>query len=96
MRAHEVVRRPLVLTEKGNLLKESLNQVVFEVAEGANKIEIKQAVQQLFKVTVLGVNTLRVRGRMRRMGRTTAKTANWKKAIVSLKKGDKIEFFEGT
>lgn len=96
MRAEDIIKRPLILTEKGNHLRESENQYSFEVARGANKAQIRGAVEALWKVSVLKVHTLNVRGRMRRMGRGHAKTQNWKKAIVSLKKGDTIDFFEGT
>lgn len=90
----QIVRRPIVLTEKGSDMRESMNKLIFEVARDANKIEIKNAIQKLFSVTVIDINTMVVRGRMRRMGRTYGKTQNWKKAIVTLKKGDKIEYFE--
>jgi large subunit ribosomal protein L23 len=96
MRAEEIIKRPLVLTEKGNRLREEENQYLFEVARGANKTQIRTAVETLWKVSVLKVHTLNVRGRMRRMGRGHAKTQNWKKAVVSLKDGDSIDFFEGT
>jgi large subunit ribosomal protein L23 len=92
--AQDVLVRPLVMTEKGNRLREAHNQVLFEVVKDANKAEIKKAVAALFRVTVLDVRTLVVRGKMRRMGRELGKTRNWKKAIVTLKEGDKIEFFE--
>lgn len=91
-----VLKRPLILTEKGNRLRESVNQYLFEVDRGANKIEIKKAVETLFKVSVNDVHTMIVRGRMRRMGRGHSKTQNWKKAIVTLAEGESIEFFEGT
>ena len=96
MRAEEIIKRPLILTEKGNQLREEENQYLFEVARNANKTQIRTAVETLWKVSVLKVHTLNVRGRMRRMGRGHAKTQNWKKAIVSLKDGDSIDFFEGT
>jgi large subunit ribosomal protein L23 len=96
MAPEHVIKRPIVLTEKSRVLQEQGNQVVFEVDRKANKIEIRNAVQSLFKVTVTDVNTLVVRGKMRRMGRGYAKTQNWKKAIVTLKEGDKIAFFQGT
>lgn len=95
MRPEEIIKRPLVLTEKGNRLREGENQYLFEVARDANKTEIRNAVEKLWAVSVLKVHTLNVRGRMRRMGRGHAKTQNWKKAIVSLKTGDSIDFFEG-
>ena len=90
----QIIRRPIVLTEKGSDMRESMNKLIFEVARDANKIEIKNAIQTLFNVTVLDINTMIVRGRLRRMGRRYGKTQNWKKAIVTLKKGDKIEYFE--
>ena len=96
MRAEEIIKRPLILTEKGNRLREEDNQYLFEVARDANKTQIRGAVEALWKVSVLKVHTLNVRGHMRRMGRGHAKTQNWKKAIVSLKEGDTIDFFEGT
>ena len=92
MRADTILRRPIVLTEKASLLKEK-NQVVFEVARAANKAQIKDAVQSMFGVNVLDVNTLVMRGKERRMGRGHAKTQNWKKAIITLKEGDSIDFF---
>ena len=95
LRPEDIIKRPLVLTEKGNLLRERENQYLFEVATAANKIQIRNAVETLFSVKVEKVHTMIVRGRMRRMGRGTAKTRNWKKAIVSLKEGESIDFFEG-
>jgi large subunit ribosomal protein L23 len=93
MNPENVIRRPIMLTEKANLLR-TKNQVVFEVAREANKVEIRDAVQKLFNVKVTDVNTLVMRGKDRRMGRGYAKTQNWKKAIVTLKEGDSIDFFE--
>jgi large subunit ribosomal protein L23 len=95
MQVENVIKRPLLLTEKGNVLREKQNTFLFEVDRRANKIQIKQAVETLFNVKVTDVRTLIVRGHTRRMGRGYAKTPNWKKAIVSLKDGDSIEFFEG-
>jgi large subunit ribosomal protein L23 len=89
----QVIRRPIILTEKANALREKDNQIVFEVARAANKVQIKDAVQKLFKVQVTHVNTMIMRGKYRRMGRGHAKTQNWKKAIVTLKQGDSIDFF---
>ena len=93
MTPEQIIRRPIVLTEKANLLREKNNQVVFEVARDANKVEIKDAVQKLFNVKVESVNTIVMRGKERRMGRGYAKTQNWKKAVVTLKEGDSIDFF---
>jgi large subunit ribosomal protein L23 len=88
-----LIRRPIILTEKSNRLREG-NQVIFEVAQDANKIQIKDAIQKLFKVTVIDVNTMNYRGKERRMGRGYGKLQNWKKAIITLKEGDQIQFFD--
>jgi large subunit ribosomal protein L23 len=95
MQIEDIIKRPLMLTEKGNILRETQNQFLFEVDRRANKIQIREAVEKLFQVKVTDVRTLIVRGHMRRMGRGYEKTRNWKKAIVSVKEGDTIEFFEG-
>lgn len=95
MKPDTIIRRPIVLTEKSNRLREK-NIVVFEVLREANKIQIKDAVQKLFKVKVTDVNTLVMRGKDRRMGRGYAKMQNWKKAMVTLKEGDSIDFFAET
>ncbi len=92
---HDVLVKPLILTEKGETLKEEQNKVLFEVAMAANKIEIKQAVESHFDVNVIDVNTMTVRGKPGRIGRRIAKRPNWKKAVVTLADGDTIEFFEG-
>jgi large subunit ribosomal protein L23 len=91
---HQVVQRPL-LTEKGTRLKDEANQYLFRVAKRANKVEIKQAIETLFKVTVIDVHTLPVRGKAKRLGRFQGKQADWKKAIATLKAGDSIELYEG-
>ena len=100
MTPEQVIRRPIILTEKATLLREKNNQVIFEVARDANKVQIRDAVQRLFKVNVTDVNTMLMRGKERRMGRGRGKMQNWKKAIVTLKEGDSIDFFadaaEGT
>ena len=95
MHPEDIIKRPLVLTEKGNALREEENQYLFEVDQRANKTEIRNAVEELFDVKVEKVRTLIVRGRVRRMGRGWAKTQNWKKAMVSVKDGETIDFFEG-
>ena len=95
MHVEDVIKRPLYLTEKGAKLREEQNKYTFEVDLEANKLQIKDAVETLFKVTVDDVHTLVMRGHMRRMGRTYAKTRNWKKAIVTVREGDSIDFFEG-
>lgn len=92
--SHEIIRRAL-LTEKGTDLKDRANQYLFEVARNANKIEIKRAVESLFRVSVLSVRTLSVKGKKKRVGRLVGRTPGWKKAVATLKEGDNIEFFEG-
>lgn len=83
------------LTEKSVIQKELQNQVSFVVDPRANKIEIKNAIESLFDVTVLNVNTLNFKGKLKRLGRFSGRRADWKKAVVTLKEGDKIEYFEG-
>jgi large subunit ribosomal protein L23 len=95
MLPEQIIKRPLVLTEKGNNLREQENQYLFEVDRKANKIQIRDAVQTLFNVKVEKVRTLIMPGKPRRMGRGVAMTQTWKKAIVSLKDGETIELFEG-
>jgi large subunit ribosomal protein L23 len=95
MTPEQIIRRPLILTEKGNALREQENQYLFEVEKTATKTQIRSAIETLFQVKVVKVHTMNCRGRMRRMGRGYAKTRNWKKAMVSLKSGDSIDFFEG-
>jgi len=90
---YEVLRRPLV-TEKGTYLQEQ-NKYLFEVAIGANKPQVKQAVEKAFDVTVESVNLMTVAGKRKRYGRAIAKRPDWKKAVVTLKEGDKIQIFEG-
>lgn len=105
--AHHIIKRPL-LTEKGTRLKDNGGapagtfteeelkpQVLFEVAMDANKIEIKNAIEALFSVKVLDVHTQIMRGKDKRIGRFMGRQPNWKKAIVTLAAGNKIEFFEG-
>jgi large subunit ribosomal protein L23 len=89
-----VIRRPMV-TEKSTRQKEESRQYVFEVNRDANKIEIQSAVERLFKVKVLQVRTSNVLGKVKRLGKRYGKRPDWKKAIVTLKEGDRIDFFEG-
>jgi len=93
MNSHEILRRP-VITEKSTFLGES-GQYVFEVAKAANKIEIKRAVEEVFKVNVRAVNIIHVRGKMRTMGRSRGMTSPKKKAVVTLQPGQRIELFQG-
>lgn len=90
----DIIKRPIALTEKAARLKGEENQVVFEVALEANKIQIRAAIEALFDVKVTSVNTLVQRGKQKRMGRRMAKRRNWKKAIVTLQEGNDIQFFE--
>jgi len=89
-----IIRRPII-TEKASWMKENNNKYVFEVEKNCNKIEIKKAVEDLFKVTVTGVRTYTTHGKVRTRGRFRGKRPDWKRAIVELKDGDTIEFFEG-
>jgi large subunit ribosomal protein L23 len=94
MSAEGVVISPLV-TEKGNIVGEKSNQVVFRIRPGASKDQIRDVIEDLFKVTVLKVRTANFLGKERRRGRATGRRPNWKKAYITLKKGDRIEIFEG-
>lgn len=91
---HSILCRPL-LTEKSNRLKEESNQVVFEVQSKANKHQVKRAVETLFQVKVTDVRTMRFRGKRGRNRYGWSKKPNWKKAIVTLKEGSRIELVEG-
>ncbi len=93
MDLYEILRRPLI-TEKSAVLQAS-GKYAFEVAREANKNQIKQAVEKAFKVKVTTVNVMTVPGKQRRVRRQQVLTPSWKKAIVTLKPGDKIELFEG-
>jgi large subunit ribosomal protein L23 len=93
MHAYQIVKRPLI-TEKATIMKER-NMYAFEVAKAANKQQIKEAVETAFKVNVTKVTVMSVPGKMRRIGRRQVLTPMWKKAIVTLTPGEKIEFFEG-
>ena len=88
-----VVRKALI-TEKGTVLRELRRQYYFEVDRDANKIEILRAVEAIFSVKVSQVRTMQVRGKIKRQGRWSGKRPNWKKAIVTLQPGQKIELFE--
>jgi large subunit ribosomal protein L23 len=90
----DLIIAPLV-TEKGTIVGEKANQVTFRVRPDASKDQLRTAVEQLFKVTVLKIHTANFLGKERRRGRTVGRKPNWKKAYVTLKAGDKIEFFEG-
>lgn len=93
-RAYRILKRPLI-TEKSTTEKDLHNKLFFEVDRGANKIEIKQAVEAMFKVNVLDVTTMNVAGKKKRVGKFFTRRSNWKKAIVTIKPGQRVEFFEG-
>ena len=94
MNATDVIKKPII-TEKGTLVNELGNQVVFRVDPRANKVEIRQAVERLFKVKVEKVRTSRVLGKTRRIGKSMGRRSDWKKAYVTLAEGSRIDFFEG-
>lgn len=91
---YQIIKRPL-FTEKGAALKEAENKLMFEVFSGANKAEIKLAVEEIFNVKVAKVSTFNVRGKIKAMGRFKGKRPDWKKAIVTLKQGEKLDLIEG-
>ncbi len=94
MDIYQIIKEPHI-TEKTTLQKEGSNQISFNVHKKANKIEIKRAVETLFKIKVIDVNVLNVRGKRRRVGKNAGKRSDWKKAIVKLAPGENVEFFEG-
>ena len=95
MNSNQIIRRPLV-TEKSTMLREEGNVIAFEVDPNANKIQVKNAVEELFKVKVAEVRLFNVRGKMKRMGRYEGKRRDWRKAYVRLKAGEKApDFIEG-
>ncbi len=93
MNIYEVIKRPLV-TEKTTLEKDAKNIIAFEIDKNANKIEVKEAVEKIFKVGVVEVKTVNVAGKKKRLGKNIGKRSNWKKAYVTLTEGSKVDFFE--
>jgi len=91
---YSILEKPLI-TEKSTMMQEQGNRVMFQVKRTANKLQIKEAVQNIFNVTVLDVNTINVKPKTQRFGRHQGQTKAWKKAIVLLKEGDRIDFFDG-
>ncbi len=91
---YDIIRRPLI-TEKTTTQKETTNQVSFEVDRRANRVEIKRTVEKIFNVRVVGVRTMRIRGKIKRRGKIEGKRRDWKKAMVTLGPGERIDFFEG-
>ena len=94
MNIFDVLRAPK-MSEKTLSLKEEANQFAFEVDQRGNKIQIKESIEKSFKVSVLKVRTMNVRGKKKRLGRYQGLKSSWKKAIITLKEGDTIEYFEG-
>ena len=94
MDPYSIIREPM-LTEKCHDLKEKYNQVAFRVERKANKVQVKEAVEKIFKVKVKRVNVMRMNGKKKRLGRHTGKRADWKKAVVTLMPGESIEIIEG-
>ena len=94
MNPYEIIKGPLI-TEKGTIQKEANNQLTFEVDRKANRVEIRHAVEKVFNVRVEKVRTMQIKGKVKRVGRTLGKRRDWKKAVVTLAKGENIEFFEG-
>lgn len=94
MHVYQVLKRPLT-TEKTGFQSAQVRQYAFEVSPEANKLQVKEAIEKIFKVKVLSVNMLKVPGKPRRWGRHETHTAAWKKAIVKLAEGDTISVFEG-
>jgi len=93
MNIYDVIKKPLI-TEKTTAEKDARNIIVFVVHRYANKIEIKESVEKLFKVEVTAVKTATVAGKLKRVGKQAGKRANWKKAYVTLKEGNNVDFFE--
>ena len=94
MNYHDLIKKPLI-TEKTTIQKEVANQVSFEVDRRANRIEIKRSIENLFNVRVAKVRTMQMNGKVKRRGRFVGKRRDWKKAIVTLMPGERIDFFEG-
>jgi len=90
---YEILQKPIITEKTSGLMAE--NKYTFKVVKAANKIEIKYAVEKAFGVTVVDVKTMNIPGKLKRMGRTAGMTSEWKKAIVTLKDGDKLPIFEG-
>ena len=94
MELYDVIKRVLV-TEKSTIVKDGWNQYVFEGDRRANKIEIANAIEKLFKVKVLDVRTMNMIGKKKRVGRTIGEKPSWKKAVATLAEGSRIEIYEG-
>ncbi len=91
---YDIIKSPLI-TEKTTIQKEAFNQVSFKISREANRIEVKNAIENIFNVKVAGVRTMQVKGKTKQRGRIIGKRKDWKKAIVTLMQGERIDFFEG-
>ena len=91
---HDIIKRPII-TEKTSIQKETHNQLTFEVVRRANSVEIKKAIEGIFNVNVAKIRTMQVKGKTKQRGRIVGKRRDWKKAIVTLMPGERIDFFEG-
>ena len=91
---YDIIKRPLD-TEKTNIQKERFHQLSFEVDRRANRIEIRRAIEKIFNVKVSDIRTMQIKGKSKQKGRIAGKRKNWKKAIVTLMPGERIDFFEG-
>jgi len=94
MNPYDIIKRPLI-TEKTSIQKENYNQITFEVDRKANRVEIKRAIENIFNVNVAAVKTIQIKGKTKQRGRIVGKRRDWKKAIVKLMPGERIDFFEG-
>ena len=94
MNTFDVIKKPIV-TEKSSAAQQEYNQYCFAVDRRATKYDVREAIQKVFSVTVTGVRTSKVPGKYKRVGKTQGKTSAWKKAVVTLKEGDRIDFLEG-
>ncbi len=93
MESRDIIKKPVITEETTRMME--LNKYCFMVDHRANKIQIKKAIEEIFDVKVTDVNTMRVLGKMKRMGRFEGRRPSWKKAVVTLEPGSRIEFFEG-
>jgi len=91
---YDIIIEPII-TEKSNIQKEEAQQVTFKVPVNATKIQIRQAVEKVFGKKVVDMHTIKMKGKVKRLGRFMGKRPDWKKAIVKLKPGERIDFFEG-
>ncbi|TFG91871.1 MAG: 50S ribosomal protein L23 [Syntrophobacterales bacterium] len=94
MNIYSVIKKPLV-TEKSTIAREEENKYLFEVDRGATKIDIRKAVEKIFKVTVVNVHTINISGKKKRVGRVVGRRRDWKKALITLAPGSSIEVHEG-